>query len=546
MPVVELSFTKLQKLLGSKVAKKTIVESLPFLGLDIESEDDDIIRVEYSPNRPDYSTDIGVSLGLEGLLGLKKGMMKLKISNKEKFSIRTDPSVSSIRPFVTGIVAKHGSIDADFIKQLMAMQEDLHFGIGRRRVKSSIGIHDLDKIQFPLLYTTTTNSHKFVPLNSKTEQTIGEILQNLDVGKSYGHIVERSKHMPIILDSAGNTVSFPPIINSALTTVTANTKNLFVEVTGTSKKDAEDVLSVVAFILQRAGFKLYSVMITGAKNTTPLFKERKIIVNQSLVNTTLGLDLKQSEIMSSLRKSRIDAYAKGKTVVCTIPRYRFDILGEMDIVEEIALGYGIQKFTPILSPSQTIGQESIVSSNLKLLSQIMIGLGFSEVMNSSLTSSRILYEMTNRDSKEIISVLDSKSQEHVLLRDSILPGLLDVLSKNIHESYPQNIFEIGTVFSLDDPIKEEICISAASASKDSNYSEIKSKLQSLLKFGSNLELQTKTSSNPIMETGRTADVIIGGRKVGLVGEISSKIIEDLKIRVPVTGFEIKLSGLIFD
>ncbi len=53
MPVIELSYTRLQKLVG-KVTKKQISDSLPFLGLDIESEDIDLIRIEYSPYRPDY------------------------------------------------------------------------------------------------------------------------------------------------------------------------------------------------------------------------------------------------------------------------------------------------------------------------------------------------------------------------------------------------------------------------------------------------------------------------------------------------------------
>ena len=55
---------------------------------------------------------------------------------------------------MTGIIAKNGKIDDKTIKQFMTMQEDLHFGIGRKRKKSSIGIHDLDKISFPGLYNS--------------------------------------------------------------------------------------------------------------------------------------------------------------------------------------------------------------------------------------------------------------------------------------------------------------------------------------------------------------------------------------------------------
>jgi phenylalanyl-tRNA synthetase beta chain len=184
MPVVELSYARLQKLVG-KVTKKQISDSLPFLGLDIESEDKDLVRIEYSPNRPDYSTDFGIALGLQGLLGIKTGAVKLKIKKSAKYSLSAKSGIEKIRPFVTGIVAKNGKIDDKTIKQLMTMQEDLHFGIGRKRKKSSIGIHDLDKIAFPLVYTTANRNHQFIPLNSEKEISISEILANTEVGKNY-------------------------------------------------------------------------------------------------------------------------------------------------------------------------------------------------------------------------------------------------------------------------------------------------------------------------------------------------------------------------
>lgn len=544
MPVVELSYTRLQKLVG-KVTKKQISNSLPFLGLDIESEDKDLVRIEYSPNRPDYSTDIGIALGLQGLLGIKTGAIKLKVKKSNKFPITVKPDVSKIRPFVTGIVAKNGKIDDKMIKQLMTMQEDLHFGIGRKRKKSSIGIHDLDKITFPLVYTTTSIDHKFIPLNSKEELSISDILQNTDIGKEYGSILGNSSSMPIIIDANQMTVSFPPIINAAITTVTPKTTNLFVEVTGINKNDAEDMLSVVATLLQSAGFSLELVKISGAKNSSPKLDTRKISVSSKLINQTIGLNLTTSKIISSLKKSRLDASPTGKdNITCTIPPYRFDIFGPMDLVEEAALGYGIENLEPALSPSQTIGYTNPISLQLKSLSQIMIGLGYLESLNSSLTSKRILYDMVNRDSSKIISVLDSKSQEHTILRDSILPGLLENLSRNIHEPYPQRLFETGTVFSLNNPISEKTNFSSISAHQDANFTEIKSVLQSALKTGFDISIQTKTLGHPSFEEGHCAAITVNDDKVGIIGEISSKIIENYKIRVPVIGFELSLSETI--
>ena len=105
MPVVELELPRLQKLIG-KTNRKKILQTLPFLGLDIESQENDIVRVEYSPNRPDYSTDFGIAIGLQGLLGSKKGLEKLKIKKINDYKIKVDSSVSKVRPFVTGIIAK--------------------------------------------------------------------------------------------------------------------------------------------------------------------------------------------------------------------------------------------------------------------------------------------------------------------------------------------------------------------------------------------------------------------------------------------------------
>ena len=548
MPVIELNLNRIKKIISGNVTKKRIVDTLPFLGLDIESQDGDKIRIEYSPNRPDYSTDFGIALGLEGLLGIKKGIQKTNIKKQGKFEIKVDPSVSKIRPFVTGVIARNGTIDDETIKQLMNMQEDLHFGIGRKRKKSSIGLHDLDRISFPLNYTTSTRGHSFVPLNSESKHTIDQILSETEVGKNYGWILGDSKNVPIIVDSEGTTISFPPIINASVTAVTTKTKNVLVEVTSLDKDAAEDMLSVVVAILQMAGFEIIQLTISGGKNSTPRLNSRKIQYDTRLTEQILGLNISTSAMASSLKKCRLDAIQKGTKIQCTIPRYRFDVFGPMDIVEEIALGYGIDNLTPKLSPSQKLGEKSLMTKKLEIVSKITVGFGFTEALNSSLTSKKILFDFLNRDSSQMISVIDSKSQEHTILRDTILPGLIENLSKNIHESYPQKLFEVGTVFSKAKPIHEAINLAGVIAYKESNYSEMKSILQSILKTGFKIDSKTKTPKDNVttFANGRHADIFVGEKSVGTIGEINSDVLDNFKIRTSVVGFEIKLSGLIFD
>ena len=545
MPVVTIYFNRLEKILGRKISKEKILSTLPFLGLDIEEETSDHVNVEYSPNRPDFSTDYGIATGLEGLLGIQLGMPHLKIK-KGTDAIRSDVSVAKVRPYIVAVEARNGSLDDETIKQIITMQEDLHNGTGRRRKKASIGFHDLDKIKFPLTYKTVERTHRFVPLNSQNEMTLSEVLEKTETGLAYNHLLEKNKRVPVIVDSIGNTISFPPIINSKLTEVTTKSKNLLIEITATDRNTAEDTLAVVAYTLQNAGFQLFSVRISGRKNFTPSLAAKNMLVDPSLVNSMLGLDLSIPAMIKSLRRSRLDAKAKGKQILCSIPKYRTDIFGPIDLVEEVALGYGIENLEPTISGTKSAGQKNRVTGLLEAVRSTMIGLGYSEVMNFGLVGKQNQYDMVKRNSSNMISVYDSKSKEHQILRDSLLPGLIDILSKNIHESYPQRIFELGTVFQRDHPINEKIHLGCASAHNDVSYTEVKSVLQSLLKSGFNVTCTTKIAQDSLFNQGRTADVFVKDSKIGIIGELASEVLDNFKLRIPVAGFEIKLTGLIFD
>ena len=367
------------------------------------------------------------------------------------------------------------------------------------------------------------------------------------MGIKYGHLLGNSEKVPIILDSKNNAVSFPPIINSDRTKISKNTRNLLIEVTAQEKNAAEDTLAVIANVLQDAGFKLFSIKISGANNSTPLLKPKNMILDADLVNKILGIKISVPKMISALRKSRLDAQSRGKKIICTIPRYRTDIFGEMDLVEEVALGYGIENLEPTIPESISVGQKAKITTTLDAINSIMIGLGFSEVMNFGLISQRVLCDFTKRDSSKIVSVSDSKSQEHTILRNALLPGLIDTLSRNIHESYPQKLFETGVVFlQKNDEIKEEIHLACVRAHNDVSFTEIKSVLQSFLKSTFDLVCRTPTSTNPMFLVGSTADVFVFNDKVGEIGVISPEVIDNFKMRIPITGFEIKLNGLILN
>jgi phenylalanyl-tRNA synthetase beta chain len=546
VPVVNIKFERLKKLIpGIKLDE--VLDMLPFVALDIESVDKDVVRVEYNPNRPDLSSDYGVARALRGLLEIETGMPKFKLAGKSGLALEVEATVRKIRPYIIALVAKNGRLDDETLKQLILMQEDLHNGVGRKRKKASIGIHNLDVINFPVIYKTVRGDYSFRPLDEPSEFSIDQILKDLEIGKQYGHILSGFDRYPLIMDSAGLVLSLPPIINGQATKVNDNCRNLFVEVTATDQKTAEDMLAILAITLYDAGFEIKTVSIASGKRKieTPQIKPRAISADMAYVGSILGLKLDTRQVTTCLKKSRLDAKVVANKIICTVPRYRIDISDPIDISEEVAIGYGIYKLEPKFPYSPTTGKKNSLSIYFDAVRETMIGLGMIESLSFLLTSKDVQYEAFGILAKDELSVEGSKSSEHEILPSTLVPLLLQSLSYNIHEQYPQELFEIGKTFlKSNSTIEETWSIGAVVAHADASYTNIKSRMQALLRSCCGKEAITRSSTNYMFMEGRCAEVILDGRSIGVLGEITPVAVENFKLRVPVAAFEINLLAII--
>nr|ACY24454.1 phenylalanyl-tRNA synthetase beta subunit [uncultured crenarchaeote 29d5] len=545
MPVVEFPVEDINSLF-SDYDLEYILNMLPFIGLDLEHQDDKNIRLEYSPNRPDFSTFYGIARALNGLLGKEMGIPKFEIFENSKNLINVDSSVLEIRPFIVGTVAKGHQLNNKTIKQIVSMQEDLHNGLGRKRSKASIGFHNLDNMDFPLEYTTAENL-SFIPLDNSSELTLTEILSNTEPGKKFGKLLAESRY-PVLRDSKGNVISFPPIINSEGTRIRDGVNNLFVEVTGIDKKAVYNVLDNIVPTLADIGFKLETVIVQQG-NTRDSFTAN---LNTSLpniktdyINKALGLSLSNEDIINCLRKSRLDATViDSGTINCVIPNYRIDIFGPIDIVEEVAIGYGLYNMEPSLPEFRFNGNKSRQNYFFDKIRQAMIGMGLIENINFILSNKDIHFKKMNLDRPNFFTVNNSKSDEHDILRQSLLPSLLFSLSNNIHEEYPQKLFEIGPIFKPEKENFEKWNLCCVNAFNGVTFSEIKAVLQTLMEICFNIKFETKPSENLSFVRGRSADIIYKGGVIGQIGEISPLLIDSFKIKMPVAAFELDLTELL--
>ena len=520
---------------------------VPYAGLDIESVEGYTVRLEYSPNRPDFATEWGIAHYLRGLTGIELGPAEIPLSPSGVL-VSVDPALRGIRPYVAGLVARGLKLDDDSLKQLIRMQEDLHEGLGRHRRRVAIGLHDLDKVTPPIRYMAVGGDHAFVPLGESKPWTVRRILEEHELGRKYGSSFSWASMYPVLVDSAYNTLSFPPIINGEHTRVHEGTHSLFVDVTGTSLSKVMDALSVLALTLHEMNARIEYVSIDYGNVVlrTPDLSSRELYVGASRASSLLGLDLKPSDLAEYLGRSRIGVREVLRDgVVARVPRYRFDVMHEVDLVEEIAYGYGYQRLSPEQPRELGIGGLSPESSFDDVIRDIATGMGMQEVMTTHLTSYDVLYEVMGRLPEHPIRVISSKSSEHEYLRDSLTPGLLHVLSVNVHEEYPQRIFELGTIVRGEGTSAgEHRRLAMAIAHAKANFTEVKSIVDALVR--SLLGAQPSYSASgcvPPFIDGRCASISLSGIELGTLGEVAPSTLEQLRIQVPVAAAELDVDLL---
>mgnify|MGYP001770763467 CR=1 FL=1 len=545
MPVVEVDLRRLAALAGWRGSPEDLLEVVPYAGLDVESVEGATARLEYSPNRPDFATEWGIAHYLRGLLGNELGPVKMQLSDSG-IEIHADPRLRGVRPYVAGLAARGLELDDNSLRQLIRLQEDLHEGLGRRRRKVAIGLHDLDRITPPIRYAAVDRDYGFVPLGGSRRWTVGEILEGHELGRRYGPALRGAPPYPVLVDSAGAVLSFPPIINGEHTRVREGTRSLFVDVTGTSLSRVMDALSVLALTLHEMGARLEYVTVRygGIALRTPDLSGREVFVGARRASSLLGIALSPSEIAEYLGRARIGVLeVLGDGVIAVVPRYRFDVMHEVDLVEEVAYGYGYARLSPE-RPTEA-GQGGLTSGSEleEAIRDLAVGLGLQEVVTTHLTSYEALYEVVERAPANPVKVLSSKSGEHEYLRDSLIPGLLRVLSANVHEEYPQRIFELGVAVRGGDASERRL-FAAAIAHSRAGFTEMKSMVDALVRslVGVQPSYSAVACQGPFAE-GRCAEVSLSGITLGVLGEVAPSVLERLRIHVPVAAAELDVDSL---
>jgi phenylalanyl-tRNA synthetase beta chain len=536
VPIIRLNYQYLEQLVGAD--HEAILRRLPMIGCEIERTEEDHADAEFFPDRPDLFSTEGVAHALRGFLSIETGLRDYPVT-PSGMAFSVDPALATIRPYLGTAVVRGLHLGEAAVESLMGLQEALHWAVGRGRGKVAIGVHDLDTVTPPFRYLASERSRSFVPLDFDRPMTMEEILTEHPKGRDYAHLVRDLPRFPLIVDSRGEVLSFPPIINGELTRVTGRTRNILLDTTGTDRRAVMTAVRILCTALAETGAGIESVSIDGTP--CPDLTPAERIVSASSCSRLIGIPLSPGSMAGLLGVMRFGATPiDDDRVRVKIPCYRSDIMHDWDIYEDVAIAYGYDRFTPALPRVFTIGAKHPASILADTVRSIFTGMGYMEVIPFTLTNERVLYTWMQRPpAPSALRVKYPISEEHTVIRTDILPLLLETLQSNRHRELPQRIFAIGDVVEGRETYQK---VAAASLHPAADFTEAYAAADALTReLG--LSCTVAESKAPAFIDGRRGDLVMEGAGRGSFGEIHPAVLSAFELEHPVAALELDLRAV---
>ena len=540
MPVLRFKVDRLLEYSGFETIEE-VREALFRLKCEAEEVESGVLEVEVNPDRPDMYISDGIVRVLRGLRGIEEGWQRPQSRNS---GLRLSSTRPSTRPYIAAAVLYNVNVDEDYLEELIQFQEKLHDTIGRRRRKIAIGIHDLDKLPGRnIKYTMATLDTPIKPLGMDSYKTIRWVLENTEQGVKYGGISRSGGEHPVLV-ADGEPIAIPPVINSEVTRVEPGTRNLFIDVTGTDPALVFDVVDLMASTIAYRDNVVVGVLsfTNGEAVETPRLSTERVNISLDYVNKVLGTGLSASEASGLLRRMRYNALAIDEgSLEVEVPPFRLDIIREVDIVEDIAIAIGYEELEPRRPQKLMRGVLEDTTTLNRVLRSLLIGLGYTEVMQLTLTSPRYVDALGL--SGEAVYVANPVQQEYSVLRPSLLVTLLPLLRGNMHREKPVRVFEIGWVVKRKgDTVEEDLRLAMGIMDDEVSYEDIQAPTYSILRI-LNVTFNVEPGKvNGFLE-GRTGVIESGGEVLGWMGEVDPGVLEKLGLEYPVAAAELSINKL---
>ena len=289
--------------------------------------------------------------------------------------------------------------------------------------------------------------------------------------------------------------------------------------------------------------------------------DKVVEITTSYINNYLGIILSTEEIVAILEGLSFKVEASGEDLVVKVPTRRPDISIKQDLVEEVIRIYGYDNLASTLPKFSKTTKGGLTYSQrmVRDLRAVYASLGFNDTINYSLVSEEEATQYTLEDHHKV-RLLMPMTETHSTLRQSLIPGLLNTVQYNVARKQKDlKLLEIGRVFfgSGDDNIqpKETVYLSAALTGEERSTKWLKE--SSTLDFfaakgylevvferlGLEEKVTYKKSILEGMHPGRFAEVYLGEKRIGFIGEVHPQVADKLGLNTTYV-FEINLDEVI--
>jgi phenylalanyl-tRNA synthetase beta chain len=526
--------------------------------LDDWPKGEGILRIELNDtNRPDLWSTLGLarqlSIYLTGKIPSYPFFSRAgAVQKTAERRVIVDKGLKDIRPYIGSFVAEGKEVTDALLKEIIQSQEKLCGNFGRKRKTIAMGVSRADLVTWPVSYSAADpDTTKFIPLDFDKPMSMRQILTEHPKGKEYGPIVAGFKRFPLLADGKGEVLTFPPVINSALIGgVKPGDTRLFVDLTGPDLDIILIAVAIAACDFADMGFTVQPVAVEypfdtpyGRTVVTPYYFQKDTVLDTKEASKRLGEELTPDQAAASIRKMGSSVRVDGARLIVTPPEYRNDFLHPVDAIEEIMIGRGMDSFTPVMPRDFTVGRVSASEEYNRRVREIMIGLGYQEMIYGYLGSKRDIVERMGTDGADAIEIANPMTESFDMVRNSIIPNLLMSEAESAHATYPHRIFEIGKTV-VKDPAdvsgtRTDNTLAFLLADREAGFNAVDAHALALFYY---LSLGPKLSplEDPRFLPGRAAAISVGGHRVGIMGELHPQVLANWNIEMPCAAVELRL------
>ena len=564
MPKIELQEASFFEMLGVRPTRREFAELLSVAKAEIDDwqPEENSLKVELNDtNRPDLWSGPGL---VRQLRAFRDGRIQQYTFLSEEHSLRetgerviqVDKALQDIRPYIAAFIARGVPVTESMLVDMINAQEKLCWNYGRKRSTIAMGVYRGDLMKFPVHYRAADpDKTRFIPLDYSWEMSLREILNTHPKGLEFGWIVEHFKSFPYLEDDRAQTLSFPPIINSAhLGAVEVGDSHHFIELTGPDLDSLLVACSIVACDFADLGYEILPVRVVypfdtayGRELVTPYYFQKPVSLEVGEASRLLGEEISADEAEACVRRMGIPVSRSGNTLTVSPPPYRNDFLHPVDVIEEVMIGRGMSSFEPEWPEEFTVGRLSEMEHFSREVREILVGQGYQEMIYSYLGSRRDFVDRMNISGEDIIEVANPMSESMEMLRNSQLPSLLYSESVSSNAVYPHRIFEVGKVAYLDEEenygSRTVTSLSLLFCDRAASFNDVNSHLAAVF-FYLSREYTLEPLEDPRFVPGRAGAVLYEGRTIGVIGEFHPAVLENWGIQQPVAAAEIELDAIL--